>query len=412
MAKSVSLPYGDGMQTVDIPESNNLTIVTMPKSQIGKLEDEAEILEKALDEPINSLALTELVNQQDRIVIVVNDHTRPGPTQLIVKAILRRLGIIGINDNQISFVVATGSHRLSTEAEISEIIGREVAERFKTECHNCLDDKSLVYYGTTKSGLPLYINRTVSEATFRITTGLIAPHHSAGFSGKTVSIHHSLPIRAYDPVIGIIEGNSFHDTALEAAKKVGVNFIVNAVQDSNKRNIAYVAGDLEAAHEVGVNICRKLCEVKINQLADLVITSPGGYPRDTNLWQSQKALSTAEMLVKPGGTIILVAECRDGIGEGVFRDWLAEANSPDEVIERFRREGFNVGSNKAFMVARALTKARIIVVSHLLNPEDLQAMQLEGAQNLEEAYSKANGKCTVQSIIVLPKAVTMIPVVK
>lgn len=416
----ISLPYGDGFQTLEIPEPNNVKVISMPKPKIDT--DEAAMLNKALDAPINSSLLEKMVTPLDRIVIIVNDHTRPGPTRIMVEAILKRLASAGVQEGQITFVVATGSHRVSTEAEIQEIIGPEVAQRYRTECHNCLDDNSLAYCGTTSSGLPLYINKTVVEATFRITTGLIAPHHSAGFSGgrksivpgvaglKTLHIHHSLPIRPFEPVMGMIQGNSFHDTALEGAQKIGVNFIVNAVQDANKQNIAFVAGELVSAHEAGVKLSRDACEVKVGQLADIVITSPGGHPRDINLWQSQKALSTAEVLVKPGGTIILVAECRNGFGEGVFRDWLVEAKTPEEVIERFRLEGFNVGSNKAFMVARALTKARIIIVSHYLSSEELRSMHLEGAQNLEEAFALALPGGVQRSIMVLPRAVTMIPV--
>lgn len=418
----ISLPYGDELQSLEIPDQNNVKVISIPKRETGT--DEAAMLNKALDAPINSTLLEEMVTPVDRIVIIVNDHTRPGPTPLMVDTILKRLASAGVQDGQITFVVATGSHRVSTEAEIQEIIGPEAARRFRTECHNCLDDNSLAYCGTTSSGLPLYINKTVVEATFRITTGLIAPHHSAGFSGgrksivpgvaglKTLHIHHSLPIRPFEPAMGMIQGNSFHDTALEGAQKIGVNFIVNAVQDANKRNIAFVAGELASAHEAGVKLSHEACEVKVGQLADIIITSPGGYPRDINLWQSQKALSTAEVLVKPGGTIILVAECRNGFGEGVFRDWLVEAQTPEEVIERFCREGFNVGSNKAFMVARALTKAKIIIVSHYLAHEDLRSMHLEGAPNLEEAFVLASSGGSQQTIMVLPRAVTMIPVLE
>ena len=232
----------------------------------------------------------------------------------------------------------------------------------------------------------------------------------AGFA--TIRANHSLPISSYEPIIGMLAGNLVHETALEAARKVGVDFIVNSVTDPNKRNIAFVAGDLEAAHAVGVKISREVCEVEIDKLADIVIASPGGYPRDRSLWQAQKALSVAEVLVKPGGTIILVAECRDGIGEGVFHEWLAEASNPEEVIERYRREGFTIGGNKAFMVARALTKARIIIVSDMLSQEELESMHLESARNLDEAFVMASTEGGSPSILVLPKAVTMIPVLK
>lgn len=424
MTNSIAIPYGEAVKKLEIQGWPNLRVVSVPPTRDTK--DEAVLLEQALDNPINSRKLEELVTPQDQIAIVVNDHTRPGPTRLIVASLLKRLAIAGVSDNQIRFVVATGTHRASTNEELNEIIGPEALRRIRTVCHDCRDNNSLVYIGDSEHAkLPVYINKVVAEATFRITTGLIAPHHRAGFSGgrksilpgiagfETIRVNHSFPISSYEPAIGQLEGNLVHETALEAAKKVGVNFIVNSVTDPNKRNIAFVAGELEAAHAAGVKLSREVCEVEIDQLADVVIASPGGYPRDRNLWQSQKALSVAELLVKPGGTIILVAECRDGIGEGVFRKWLAEACSPEEVVERYRREGFTIGGNKACMVARALTKARIIIVSDKLSSEELESMHLESACAIDEALARIDPEgSSSPSILVVPKAVTMIPVFK
>jgi nickel-dependent lactate racemase len=421
MMGRISLPYGEGVQTAVVLDQSNLTVVSMPQRVVTR--DEDALLEEALYNPIHSRKLEDLVSHQDRIAIIVNDHTRPGPTRKIVAALMKRLTASGISDSHICFVVATGTHRAPTATELEEIIGAEPVRRIKTICHDCRDSSSLVYIGESEyAKLPVYINKTVAEATFRIATGLIAPHHRAGFSGgrksilpgvagfETIRLNHSFPISSYEPAIGILDGNLVHRTALEAAKKIGVDFIVNSVTDPDKRNVAFVAGDLEAAHAAGVKISQEVCSVEINQLADIVVASPGGYPRDRNLWQSQKALSAAEVLVKAGGTIILVAECRDGIGEGVFREWLAEACRPEEVIERYRREGFTVGGNKACMVARALTRARIIVVSDKLSHEELKSMHLEGARNLDEAFSRATSKGGSPHILIVPKAVTMIPV--
>jgi lactate racemase len=423
MTERISLPYGEGAVTADLADSANVKFISMPAR--GEVREEALLLEEALDHPIDSRPVEELVTPEDRIVIVVNDHTRPGPTRLIVAALLKRLTAAGIKDSQLCFVVATGTHRATTPAELEEILGPDPFRRIMSVIHDCKDMRELVYIGESDhADLSVYINRTVAEATFRITTGLIAPHPRAGFSGgrksilpgvagfETVRANHSFPISQYEPVIGVLEGNLVHETCLEAAKKVGVDFIVNSVMDPNKRNIAFVAGELDAAHAVGVRLCREVCDVQIDQLADIVIVSPGGFPRDRNLWQSQKALAAAEVLVKPGGTIILVAECRDGIGEGVFREWMAEASHPEEIIERYRREGFTVGGNKAFMVARALTKARIIIVSDRSLQKDLESMHLETAQSLDEALTRSMPGGGSPYVLVVPKAVTLIPVLK
>lgn len=421
MAK-ISVPYGRTVQEAFISDDIELQVIDV---DVPKMTTPVEqLLKEAMDNPIGSDRVEKLVKKDDSIVIVVNDHTRPGPNQAIVRELVTRLTDVGVPDRNIRFIIATGSHRASTDAEVANIIGEEYKKKHQVIMHDCTDRESMAYLGTTASGMPLYVNKAVAECSFVITTGLIAPHHAAGYSGgrksivpgvaglDTLRIHHSLPIRPFEPAMGFIYGNPFHDAALEAAKKVNVRFIINAIQDPHKQNIAFVAGELEQAHAKGVEICKNVSEVEIHGLADIVITSPGGYPRDSNLYQAQKALSVAEPLGKPNCTYILNANAEDGIGEGVFRDWLVEASTPQEVVERFRVEGYNVGSNKAFMYARAMTKGRVIIVSENVKEKDLNEMMLEWAPNLQAAIEKACIGKVPEKIIVLPRAVNIIPRVK
>lgn len=417
--QQVKLPYGKDHQYAEIPDHILVEVIDPESQQV--IEPAEKLIKEAFDQPVGTERLEELAKPEDKIVIIVNDHTRPGPNRQIVDELLRRLKVAGLEDDNIMFVVATGSHRATTEAEIDEIIGETVRKRFNVHVHDCQDEKNLVYLGDSSQGMPLFVNRYVVESSFVITTGLIAPHHSAGFSGgrksvvpgvaglKTLKIHHSLPIRPFEPAMGFIYGNPFHEASLEAAKMLNVKFMINAVQDPHKKNIAFVAGEIEKAHNKGVEICRKACEVEISELADVVISSPGGYPRDINLYQAQKALSVAEPLGKPNGVYILMVEGVDGIGEGVFKEWMADANTPEEVVERFKTEGYNVGSNKAFMYARALTKGRVIIVSDHLNQKDLTDMMLEWAPDLQTAIDKVLLEATVNKVIVLPRAVNIIP---
>jgi len=414
----ISVPYGKTIQEAVISDDIKLQVidVDVPKVRIPV----EKLLKEALDNPIGTDRVENLVKKDDKILIVVNDHTRPGPNQIIVKELITRLKNAGVEDDNIKFIIATGSHRASTDEEITNIIGADYKKRYQVIVHNCTDKDRIVYIGETTSGVPLYVNKAVTESSFIITTGLISPHHTAGFSGgrksivpgvagiDTLKIHHSLPIRPFEPSMGFIYGNPFHEAALEAALMVNVRFMVNAVQDPHKQNIAFVAGDIEEAHAKGVAICKKVSEVEIHGLADIVITSPGGYPRDRNLYQAQKALSVAEPLGKPNCVYILSANAEDGIGEGVFREWLVEAKTPQEVVERFRREGFNVGSNKAFMYARALTKGKVIIVTENLKEKDLNEMMLEWAPNLQAAIEKAIKFKVPEKIIVLPRAVNII----
>lgn len=415
----ISVPYGRTTQDAVINENVELEVIDV---DVPKVETPAEqLLKEAMDNPIGTDRVENLVGKDEHVLIIVNDHTRPGPNQIIVKELMARLKSAGVSDDNIKFIIASGSHRASTDQEVANIIGDEYKTKHQVIIHDCTDKNSIVYLGVTKSGLPLYVNKAVVENTFVITTGLIAPHHAAGYSGgrksiipgvaglETLKVHHSLPIRPFEPAMGFIYGNPFHEAALEGAKKVNVRFMVNAVQDPHKQNIAFVAGEIEKAHAKGVEICKSVSKVEIHGLADIVITSPGGYPRDSNLYQAQKALSVAEPLGKPGCTYILVANAGDGIGEGVFRQWLVEAKTAEEVVERFKREGYNVGSNKAFMYARAMTKGRVIIVTENVEERELNEMMLEWAPNLQRALEKACSGKKMQKIIVLPRAVNIIP---
>jgi nickel-dependent lactate racemase len=416
----IKVPYGNGYQEAQLDDSIPVQIVDPECPEVTT--PVTQLIAEALDNPIGTKRLEEMVTPEDHITIIVNDHTRPGPNAEIVDAIMKRLEKVGVPDDHVEFVVATGSHRASTPEELDKILGEEYHRRIRVHNHDCQNDEEHVYLGETESGMPLWVDKRVAEASFIITTGLIAPHHAAGFSGgrksivpgvagiKTLHIHHSLPIRPFEPAMGYFEENPFHLAALEAAKKTNVRFIVNAVQDVHKQNIACVAGDLQKAHEAGVAICRKANTVEVKELADVVVASPGGAPRDCNLYQAQKALSVAEVFGKKGDcTFILCARAEDGVGEGVFRQWLEEAKTPEEVIERFRKEGFNVGNNKAFMYARALTKGRVIIVSENVTKEELEKMMLGWAPNLQAALDMVCAEKKPRQVIVLPKAVSLIP---
>lgn len=415
----IKVPYGKGYQTAKVKDEIKVEIIDLPEE--SNIEKETVMIKNAMDNPIGASKLEDMVTDNDKILIVVNDHTRPGPNKLIVKEIISRLLSRGLNRGQIKIIIATGSHRMPTDEELSAMVGEDILEQFEILPHQCKDEDSLKYLGKSLYDVPIYVNKALTECTFCIVTGLIAPHHSAGFSGgrksivpglagfKTLKIHHSLPIRPYEPSMGNIYGNPFHEVALDVAKKVNVKFMVNAIQNPHKQNIAFVAGDLEEAHKKGVDICRLASEVNFKEKADIVVVSPGGYPRDRNLYQSQKALSVAELIGSHDCTFILVTESKDGYGEGVLKEWLVSANNPQEVIDRFKNEGYDVGSNKAFMFARAMMKGNIIVVSENLDKNELKEMMFSSAKNLQEAIAMALKRKYPNKILVLPNAVNIIP---
>jgi nickel-dependent lactate racemase len=416
--QKITVPYGKGLQVSEIDDSVLVEFVNYEKKELK--ENEESMLKCALDNPIGSKPLEEIISDDEKILIVVNDQTRPGPNKLILSELTKRL-LTKIKKDQITFIIATGSHRVPTNEELRNILGEEIVNDYNIILHKCQDDDSLVYFGESLHDVPIYVNKALIECSFCIVTGLIAPHHAAGYSGgrksivpglagfETLKIHHSLPIRPFEPAMGMIYGNPFHEVALDVALKTKTKFMVNAVQNPQKQNIAFVAGDLIEAHEKGVDQCKEASEVYLKEKADIVVVSPGGYPRDRNLYQAQKALSVAETIGNPECTFILVAEAKDGYGEGVLREWLTEAQNPEEVIERFRKEGYDIGSNKAFMFARAMTKGKVVVVSEYLDKDELNGMMLGHAESLQQALDEAIRRKTPNKVLVLPNAVNIIP---
>ncbi|MGE4352575.1 MAG: nickel-dependent lactate racemase [Oscillospiraceae bacterium] len=420
--QTITVPYGDGFQSAEVPNGIYVQTVEAPETTVK--DDLPTMLEYAMDHPYQCEPLDVMANPEDTVVVVMNDHTRPGPNALILDAIMKRLEKVGIPDGNITVLFATGSHRAPTREEAIHIMGEKYYHRLKSVAHDCRDDKAMVYLGMLAENVPVYVNRLVTECSLLITTGLIAPIHTAGYSGgrksilpgvaglKTLHIHHSFPIYQYEPAMGYIYGNPFHEIALSAAKKANVRFIVNAVQDPHKKFISFVCGDLTAAHAAGVEMCKKVSEVNIPRRADIVIASPGGFPRDIDLYQSQKALSVAEVMGKRDCTFIIVAECRDGFGEETFHRWMVECPSVQSIIDRYAEEGFNVGNNKAFNYARALKKGRVIIVTDKIAKNTLCEAKLEGAPDLQTALNMSLERRPAEVITVMAYAANIIPFVR
>ena len=420
--QALRLPYGDGYQTASIDDSLKIQMIDPPIRPVTKSLE--ELLEYAIEHPYGTPLLENMAKPDDTVVIVMNDHTRPGPNPLILSAIMKRLEKAGVPDENITILFATGSHRAPTREEAIRIMGEKYYHRLNSIAHDCRDDAAMVNIGNTSEGVPVYVNLLITECSLLITTGLVAPIHTAGYSGgrksilpgvaglKTLHIHHSFPVYQYEPAMGFIYGNPFHEIALNAARKANVRFIVNAVQDPHKQFFNFVAGDLAEAHAAGVAMCKEVSEMPIPDRGDIIIASPGGFPRDIDLYQSQKALSVAELLGTENCTFIIVAECRDGFGEETFHRWMIECPTIQSIIDRYAEEGFNVGNNKAFNYARALKKGRVIIVTDKISKEQLAEAKLESAATLQEAIEMSLAERPAKVVTVLPQAANIIPVLK
>ncbi|HYL82163.1 MAG TPA: nickel-dependent lactate racemase [Candidatus Acidoferrum sp.] len=393
------IPYGKREIEIRIPTKNYRGTLA-PRYQPG-LEDTPAAIRHALAHPIGSRRLREIARGKKSAVIVVNDITRPTASDKLLPPLLAELAEAGLGSQQVLLLVATGTHRDNTREELERMLGKRILDEFRVLNHHCQDDENMRELGKTREGIPVVINRLFCEADVKILTGTIGPHHGAGFSGgrksllpglaslSTLKRHHGFHMRSPRPAMGWVEGNRFHEAALEAAKMAGVDFILNTVQNDRKEITHVVAGDVEQAWLDGVRASREIFEVQVPEPAEIVITSPGGYPKDINLWQSQKSMSAAELVVKDGGTVILSAECPDGVGAQGFFDWMASATCPQDVIDRFIREEYSVGSSKAWMYSRCLVRAEVIVVTQCIDDQTLQQMFSKRADTVEQAIAMA-----------------------
>ncbi len=366
--------FGTGVQTVELPEENLMGVLTANPVERG-LTGEAEVA-RALDAPIGAPALAEVVRPGEKIAIVTSDVTRPCPTWEILPPLLDRLYAAGVHREDITLVFALGSHRHQTPEEMRHLAG----ERGWAELR-CVDSDpdDCVHLGVTSRGTPVDITRVVAEAGRRICLGNIEYHYFAGYSGGVKAImpgastraaiqaNHSMMVRP-EAHAGRLEGNPIREDLEEAGALCGIDYIVNVVLDEHKRIIHAVAGDVTAAHREGCRFLDRLYRKELDARADIVLVSQGGAPKDLNLYQTQKALDNAKHAVRPGGIIILIGSCREGLGEKHFQQWIEEARSPKDLTDRVQAN-FQLGGHKAAAIALVLENASVYLVSEM--PDEL-----------------------------------------
>jgi lactate racemase len=369
--KHIQLAFGNTAMELEIPEIN-ISSVILPSEPENK-EEAGFLIKKALENPIKSKRLSEIVEPDSRIVIIVSDITRPTPTAKILPPLLEELYLGGAKDKDISIVFALGLHRRQTEEESERLVGKEIYRKIRCIQH---DTQRCKFIGVTSRGTPLEVLEDVLDADIVIGTGSVEFHYYAGYSGgaksvlpgisskETVIANHKMMIDE-KAVSGRVDGAVRQDME-EAAKIFGLDFILNVVLDSKKEIVAAVAGDFIEAHRKGTEVVDSMYKVPVEP-ADAVIVSCGGFPKDVNLFQANKALDNATQAVKEGGFIILVAECGEGIGNQVYECWNKECKSPDEAIERFK-QCFEFGGHKSAIVAKIAKKFKLYLISKL--PEE------------------------------------------
>ena len=387
---------------------------------------------KAFREPVKSPPLEELAEPGDRVCIVFTDVTRACPDRVLIEPVLEILSRRGVRDEDVTLLCAVGTHRPSTRTEKAEKVGEKALGRYRVVDHDARDPENLVDLGKTEDGIPIVINRHVVEADLVISTGIVEPHQYAGYSGgrKTVGIgaageelvaatHGPAMIERPGTRLGRIEGNPFHEAVTEAARRAGLNFIVNVILDDDHRPVAVEAGDPEAAFAELVRRAREVFEVPIPKRYDVVVAGVG-FPKDANLYQASRAPTylffAPTPVARPGGWYIVPAACGEGAGKGraerLFFEILRNAPSAERIIREAREKGYGPGGQRAFMTAKVLVENEIIIVG-ARDPELVEAARFRAAASMDEAFRiVAENDPGPKEVLVVPQALLTLPVVE
>jgi nickel-dependent lactate racemase len=374
---NIKLGYGKTTLEVNVPDKNLVDVLYANDIKHTNLNESA--VSYALDNPIGDIKLIDklnkLENKEDKkISIITSDITRPLPSKKIIPKILEILKSAGINSNNITIVFAIGAHRNQTKEEMEYLVGSDILNRVR-----CVDSTpdDVVNYGTTKNGTPIDISRVIAESDFVICIGNVEFHYFAGYSGgakalfpgtssaRAIECNHKLMLDD-NASAGNLTSNPIRDDIEEIAGKVGIDYIVNVVLDESKNIVYASAGDYIKAHRDACEYLDKMYLKPIKEKADIVIVSQGGYPKDINLYQLQKALDNAKSAVKDDGTIILVGECKDGLGNKIFEQYLTGAGKSSDIIDAIQKK-FVLGGHKAGAIALVLKYANIDLVSSIDN---------------------------------------------
>jgi nickel-dependent lactate racemase len=398
----IRIPYGDSHLVCDLPEERLVGVLAPAVEKAGG--DEREVVLDALENPIGSPLLRELVRGKRRIVVITSDHTRPLPSHVTLPLLLEEIRR-GSPGAEITILVATGGHRAPTTEEMRTKFGSQIADSEHIVVHDSHNGASLVYMGRLPSGGDFSINRLAVEAELLVAEGFIEPHFFAGFSGGRKSV---LPgIAGYESVLanhcaefiahpkartGILEGNPIHEDMLYAAEASRLAFILNVALDSQKKICDAFAGHWNEAHLAGCAFVRDRSCVKAS-FADIVITSNGGYPLDQNIYQAVKGMTAAEATCREGGVIIIAAECRDGHGGEAFYRAFERVHTPGDLMEEILLRGRDETQPDQWQIqifARVLMHHPVIMVTSA--PKDMvEALNMMWAPSLEEALAMAEG---------------------
>jgi nickel-dependent lactate racemase len=417
----VDLAYGREGLEVELPDWSD---VIRPRFLPGLPNEAASIIE-ALRHPIGSPPLASLVKPGDKVVIVHTDITRATPNDRLLPVLLAELEGIGVSRLDITLLNGLGTHRRQSQNELREMLGDHIVEHYRCLQHDCNDDENLVSLGETSLGHPVRINRYYLESDVRILTGFIEPHFFAGFSGgpkailpslagtESVFTNHSQKMIAHPQAAwGITTGNPIWEEMREVALQTEPTFLLNVALNADRQITGVFAGEMLAAHSTGSAFVKEQAMVEVDALYDVVVTTNSGYPLDQNLYQAVKGMSAASQIVRQGGAIIIAAACEDGLPEhGLYAELLAEAGSPEAIIDMVSQPGYSVQDQWQVQIqAQIQLKSDVYVYSDNLSDEQIRKALFIPSRNIAQTVNellKRDGK--KPRLCVIPEGPQTIP---
>ena len=422
--KTIKIPYYTSSLDLHVEEENLEAVINAKTDSYDPGKSETELVEEALANPIGTPRLRELAKGKQKVTLVTSDHTRAVPSKLTLPILLREIRE-GNPDADITILIATGLHRPTTEAEQRRMFGDAIVDHEKIVVNEAFKDEDFAYVRSLPSGAELWVNKVALDCDLLITEGFIEPHFFAGFSGgrksilpgicnaATVNENHSYKaISSPYSTTGVLAHNPIHEDMVCAARAVNVQFILNVALNGEKKVIAAFAGDLEEAHATGVSFVRKLAQCP-SVTGDIVITSNGGYPLDQNLYQSPKAVATAEACCADGGVIIMCASCFDGMGGTHFEKLIVRGtvDEIDEYLSRIPPKETIPEQWCAQIYSRILKKHKVILVTTYLDHELVRKANMIPASSPDEALAMAYEMMGKDArVVVIPDGVAVLAV--
>jgi nickel-dependent lactate racemase len=417
----IELGYGRGSFKFNFDESR-FCVVTTNDNPDAPLTDFQ--MGTALDTPIASPPIDELVSSDDSVLIVVSDATRATASAQVVNLLVRRLVQCGVSPARMAVIFSTGIHRPVTEKEKLELLTPFIVQRLQVLAHDAYEPAKLTTFGTTASGITVELNSALQDFSRVFLIGGITFHYFAGFTGgrksicpglasaKTIEATHMLALdfksggRRAGVQTGALDGNAVHEECERVASLVAPAFSINTIVDEKKQPTKLFCGDWKTAHRAACDYYFDRYSVQVRGKRDIVIVSSGGFPHDINLIQAHKALDMAALACNDGGTIILLAECSDGLGRPDFLKWFDARDS--RALAARLVNGYEVNGQTAWALLSKAERFRVYLVSEL-PPDEVRKMRMVPVRTIEEALAptgSADGFIMPRGAAVLPRIET------